>query len=363
MKHFNVKTTMFKAFIRHSSLIALALTVFLSSCEKEDTIDPSLVSSPGVYILNQGLDGKNNAGLSYYSFATGETKFDIFDGKLGDTGQDMMAYGSKLYITVSKSSVITVLDLKKGNLLKLIAVKNGDQPRSPRYLTYYEGNVYASTYDGNVIRIDTTQMEITGITAVGSNPEGIAAAEGKLYVANSNGLNFPNLDKTLSVVDIATFKETEKITVGLNPFIVKADQQGDIYLTYLGNYAGIPGGFQRINTKTKEVTDINITANQQFTIMDDKLYYIGVTYNADYSTNCSFGIFDVNTETSVTNQFISDDTTFNTAYGIGVDPNTSDVYIANTDYSNPGTVLIFDKNGKKKKTLNVGINACRFAFN
>ncbi|MDR2057763.1 MAG: hypothetical protein LBP83_05690 [Dysgonamonadaceae bacterium] len=364
MKYLNTKTVWSPVFIRHSLLVALMYVPVLFSCEQnEPSTFSNIITPPGVYILNQGSDGKNNAGLSYYSFKTGETSFDIFNGTLGDTGQDMMAYGSKLYITVSKSSVVTVLDLKTGKLLKRISVKKDEQQRTPRYLTYYEGNVYASTYDGNVIRLDTTSLEITGVTPVGSNPEGIAAVNGKLYVANSNGLEFGNPDKTLSVVDIASFKETKRITVGLNPYIVKADPYGDIYLTYLGNFNDISGGFQRVNTFTNEVTDINIPANQQFTIVDDLLYYFGITYNADYTTNCSFGIFNVKTETPVTNQFIADGTIINTAYGIGVDPDNKDVYIADTNYSNPGTVVIFGQDGKKKKTLNVGINACQFIFN
>jgi hypothetical protein len=286
-------------------------------------------SGPGVFILNQGTWGENNAYLSYYNFQTGKLQFDI---------------------TTTRQP------------LKSIDLLNGKEPREPRYLASYNGKVYVTTYDGNVIRIDTTSLTQDGITPVGSNPEGIAATNGKLYIANSGGTNYPNFDNTLSIVDIATFKEEKVLTVGLNPFIVRTDNYGNVYLTYKGNYGDSPGGFQKIDTKTNVITDIAIPANQEFTIAGDLLYFYGVTYNPDYSTNNTIGIYNVKTEQSVTNQFITDNTKFSTPYGIGVNPKNSDVYIADTDYSNPGIVYVFGSDGKKKNTINAGINPCKFVF-
>ncbi|GHV29888.1 hypothetical protein FACS1894177_01530 [Bacteroidia bacterium] len=334
------------------------------ACEENDPKPEPIVPTSGIFILNQGYFGANNSGISYYDFKTGATTFDITDGKLGDTGQDMIIYGSKLYVSVYGSSVINVIDLKTATSLKNIAVKNGNQGRGPRYLTSYNGKVYASTYDdGNVIRIDTTTLTIEAVIKVGSNPEGIAAANGKLYVANSNGLNFPNFDNTLSVVDIATFTETKKITVGLNPNYVAADDYGNIYLSYRGNHDDIPSGMQKIDTKTDVATNLTgVSCGASFTIVDDILYYFDVTYNADNSTNSTFGRYNIKTGQKVPGEVITDNTKINTASAIGVDPESKDVYISDTNYSTPDKVYIFGADGVRKKTIEVGISACKFVF-
>ena len=343
----------------------LFIAVGFTACEKDDPIpEPEPVESlSGVFILNQGSDGQNNAGISYYDFETGSIRFDIANQTLGDTGQDMIAYGSKLYVSVFGSSRITVFDMISRAHVKNIDLKDGEVLHQPRYLAPYNGKVYATTTDGYVVRMDTASLSWDGgKTKVGLNPEGIAAVNGKLYVANSGGYNWPVYNNTLSIVDIAKFQEEKTLTVGLNPNVVRADSYGNIYLTYVGNYDDIPGGFQRIDTKTTAVANISIPANQDFVITGDSLYFYGVTYNPDYSTNNTFGIYNVKTGQLVTNQLIKDGTKINTPFGIGVDDRTKDVYISDTDYSNPGTVYVFGTDGKKKNTLNVGINACKFVF-
>jgi len=343
----------------------LLLAIIFIVCKKDDPIPDSQPVKPvsGVFILNQGSWGQNNAGISYYDFETEEFQFDITNQSLGDLGQDMISYGNKLYVSVSESGRISIFDLKTQKLLKSIDLKNGMQVRQPRSLTSYNGKVLATTLDGNVIRIDTTSLSMDGVVRVGPNPEGIAAVNGKLYVANSGGFLPDNTyNNTLSIVDIAELKEEKTITVGLNPNFVHADSYGNVYLSYRGNYYDIPDGFQRIDTKTNTVTDISIPANQDFTIIGDSLYFYGVTYNPDFSTKNSFGIFNVKTGQLITEKLISDGTLIRTPYGIGVDPKTKDVYISDTDYSNPGIIHIFGPDGKKKKTLIVGINACKFVF-
>ena len=343
----------------------LLIAVSFTACEKDNAIPtPEPTDSiSGVFILNQGSNGLNNAGISYYDFATGNLQFDIANQKLGDTGEDMIAYGTKLYVSVFGSSRISVFDLKsRTNVANIDLKDDGGDLHQPYCLASYNGKVYATTSDGYIIRIDTASLSWDGMTAVGLNPVGIAAVNGKLYVANSGGLNYPVFNNTLSIVDIASFKEEKTLTVGLNPNVVHADSYGNVYLSYIGNYNDVPGGFQMIDTKTNTITDIPISANQDFVITGDSLYFYGITYNPDYSTSCTFGIYNIKTEQLVTNQIITDGTKIQTAYGIGVNEKTRDVYISDTDYSNPGNVYVFGPDGKKKNTLNVGVNACKFVF-
>jgi DNA-binding beta-propeller fold protein YncE len=346
-------------------LICIVLAVGFAGCEETPVPEsnPVIPGSHGVFILNEGSNGESNAGLSYYNIENGSFKSDILGGKLGDTGQDLLIYGGKLYISVSGSSTIVVLDVRTQETIKEIKIKNGEQARMPRYLESHGGKIYATCFDGNVIRLDTTSLVVEAIIPVGENPEGIAACNGKLYVANSGGLNFVSgPSKTVSVIDIASFKEDKKIEVGLNPYIIKADGLGDLYLSYQGNFYDIPGGFQRIDAQTGKVYDIGDHPKQNFTILDNLIYYYDVTYFPDFSTNISFGLYDVDKEVFLSQALISDGTAINTPYGIGVNPYTKEVYISDTDYKNPGIIHIFGPDGKKIKDLNAGINPTRFAF-
>jgi len=336
----------------------------LTSCEKDDNGGGKQVpkEGTGVFILNEGTWGGNNSTISFYDFDSEETYFDITSGKLGSGGMDVLIHGSKVYVTVSTSGTIIVLDKVNKEIIKKIDVKgNAGQSREPHYLAACAGKVYATTFDGNVVRIDTASLNIDGMVKVGNNPEGIAYAKGKLYVANTNGLDYSNIDNTLSVIDISSFQEETKITVGKNPYILKADNNGNIFITcraiWKSDWSGIetPGCFQYLNTQTKAVTTISDVSALKIAVEGDLCYY--------YDDNYPAGIGVYNTKTkSIEKQFITDGTSITIPYGIGVDPETKEVYISETDYVTPGEVHVFDANGKKQRTLNVGIGTCSFAF-
>ena len=348
----------------------LLLLPMIIACDEIDPIEiPTYVpGAKGVFILNEGNWSDNDASLSFYNLETGNVTLDILGGKLGDTGQDMMIYGNKLYISVNVSSVIDVVDLTSQKSIKRIPLfDDAGIPREPRYLAAWEGNVYVTTYDGYVVKMDTTRLEVAAITQVGDNPDGIAAVAGKLYVANSGGMNYMKgtpPDNTLSVVDIAQFKQEKTIKVGVNPYIVKADKEGNLYVTYRGDYnnPSVPSGIQKVDTKTGIVSDLPIFANQKFDILDNLLYFYNVVYDENWTPSGSFGVYDLKKEKLTSDKIISDGTIVNFPYTIGVNPQNKDVYISNQEFPNRAKVFVFGRDGKKKTTLDVGIGANTFVF-
>ena len=210
--------------------------------------------SKSLYVLNQGQDGRNNASLTYYNLATNLTTDDIFKAKnnrgLGDIAQDVIRYGSNIYITLTNSSIVEVVNATTGISKKTISMVNSsNQPSKPRSLAALNGKVYITLLDGHLARLDTTTLTIDKTIAVGTNPEGIAVANNKLYVANSGGFNYQvnaKSDSTISVIDPTTFTETKKIKVVINPTMIKADKYGDLYVLSMGNYWDIPSALQRI---------------------------------------------------------------------------------------------------------------------
>lgn len=312
----------------------------------------------GVYILNSGKMGNNNSNISFYNFLTTEFKTKVFESangtSLGDTGQDMVVYGSKMYIAVYGSGVIYVTD-KQGKKLAAIESVKGDKKQQPRGLTSYEGKVYATLYDGYLAKIDTTKLEIESQVAVGRNPEYVRAANNKLYVANSGGLDYNTplgYDKTVSVVDVATFRETEKIPVVINPDKMAVDSEGDIYVISNGNYGDIPNTLQRIDASTHKVT--NVGNATWMSMNNDKLYIIYSQYDANWNQVVSYHIFDAKTEKMLTDKFITDGTTVNKPFSINADPVYNYIYIGTSDYTNNGDMYIFTSDGKLVKKLDTG---------
>ncbi|GHV55745.1 hypothetical protein FACS1894182_00700 [Bacteroidia bacterium] len=352
------------------------LALCISSCESNPVPDPNppleLPVTHGVFILNQGGNEQNNATLSFYDPGSKTLTPVAFPSAvspnssepLGDLGQDMLLYGNKLYIVVSNSSYIRVLDLgKREHLGKIILADDAGKPRAPRYLTATGGKVYVTcSTDGTVARIDTASLKVDGSVKVGSYPEGIAVCShnNKLYVANSGF----GTGKTVSVIDIATFKEDQKIEVGINPDIVKA-YNNYVYLSYQGNWEDIPGGFQRIDAHNNTVTTLGSYPKADFSLEDGTIYYYDVTYNpVDWSVELSFGKFNTSDESYPhPSPLITDATQLVSPFGIGIQPATKNVYITDAiDYVNPGKVYVFNPAGKKIDEFTAGISPCKVVF-
>ncbi|NDV64865.1 YncE family protein [Bacteroides sp. 224] len=354
-------------------LILLFLACF-SSCDDMEDIDTNqqengTVQETGteeLYILSEGLFNLNNSTLMRYTFKDNKRIQEYFRTinrrGLGDTANDMAIYGSKLYIVVNVSSQIEVIDLQTGQSIKRIPMlKENGSARQPRNIAFHKNKAYVCSFDGTVARIDTTSLDIDGIVKVGRNPDGICVQNNKLYVSNSGGLDNPNYDNTVSVIDLSSFSETKKISVGSNPGRIKADKYGNVYVVVRGNITDGNYAFKRIDSQTDEVIE---TMNEQvlnFDI-DDHIAYL---YNYNYSTNESrIKVYDLNTQTTIRDQFITDGTILETPFGIHVNPYSGNVYITEAyNYQVTGDVLCFSPHGQLLFRLNdVGINPNTVVF-
>ncbi|WP_156032831.1 YncE family protein [Prevotella sp. 10(H)] len=312
----------------------------------------------GIYILNSGKQGHNNANMSFYDLTAKTLSTKVFEAangiSLGDTGQDIIVYGTKMYIAVYGSGVIFVTDKQGKQLGKIESVKNG-KAQQPRGFTTHDGKVYVTYFDGNLAKIDTTKMEIEAQVPVGRNPEYVRVANNNLYVANSGGLDYNNpigYDKFVSVVDIATFKETTKIPVVINPDKMAVDSEGDIYVISNGDYKTIPNTLQRIDAKTHKVT--NVGNATWMNINNDKLYIIYSQYDANWNQVITYSVYDTKTEKIITDKFITDGTVVNKPFSITTDPVNNYVYIGTSDYTNNGDMYIFSAEGKLINKFDTG---------
>ncbi|MBC8052321.1 MAG: YncE family protein [Sphingobacteriaceae bacterium] len=351
-----------------SAVLALVGVFVFSSCRKDKEAEPYVQVTSGVFVLNEGGWGANNASLSYFDFGSGAVTANIYSsanpqiGTLGDLAQDMHVYGSKMYIVVGGSEIVEVVDKNSIKSIKTIEMDG----TSPKNITSANGKIFISAQDDKVYVIDTVSLNIQKSIPVGKEPAHMAVVGNKLYVTNSGEYNHPTYDNTISVIDLTTLTELTKFTVDINMSHIEADQYGDLYVVSRGRSYGteplVNSKLYVINSTTgsiKKVFDFEITS---LTIHNDIAY----TYTFSYiSGEKSYRVLDVKNETVISQSLITDGTasTIQTPYGIGVDPVSGDVYIADAkDYVNAGKVFAYDKTGKQKYSFTAGPLPSGFSF-
>jgi len=361
-------------------LLLLALT----ACRKDAAVVPEeveQVSAPSdatsFFLLNEGNMNMNKASLDRFDAATGAYRRNIFEASnpdvirgLGDVGNDIKAYGSKLYVVVNISNKVEVLDLRTARRISKIDIPNC------RYISFDAGKAYVSSYEGavgntnkaegSIVRIDTASLSIEARTKVGRQPEEIAIVGRKLYVANSGGYNPTNYERSVSVVDLNSFQEIKRIDVADNLHRVRADQYGDVYVSSRGDYYGTPSNLFVIDTRTDQVKKVFDVSTSNIWIDGDLGYVYSLEWDYTKQRNTvNYSIINVRDETLVQGSFIKDGTEKNITkpFGIAVDPKTKDIYVSDAkDYLSPGTLYCFDKNGIKKWSVTTGDIPAHIAF-
>ena len=370
--------------------ILILLIVVISSftsCQSDDPIiKEEIVELPsqtptaveGFYLLNEGNMSSNKASLDYYDYKTGVYKRNIYSQAnpeatlgLGDVGNDIAVYGNKIYAVINNSNKVEVMDAKTTKRLKVIDIKNG------RYVTFGNGKVYVSSYDGEigldnntpngfVAEIDTTSLNIGRTVKVGRQPEGLAVVGQKLYVANSGGYNPTNYERTVSVIDLKTFTKTKDIDVAINLNRLKVDSDGDIYVSSRGDYYSIASKLFVIDTKTDLVKKTFDIACANLWIAGDQAYVIGSEFNyTTFENVITYSLINTKTETLLPQSFLPKSVSdlITTPYGIAVDPISFNIYITDAgDYVSPGKLYCLDKDGNTKFTVTTGDIPAHIAF-
>ena len=339
------------------SLLCAAMALAAVSCSNNDlpptgpvagepsASDPAIA---GLFILNSGKMGMNDASLAYFDASSRVVSTNVFKDangkKLGDTGNSLLIYGKKMYIALTGSSIVFVTDMR-GNLIKEITVGGDNANLSPRCLVSGDGKVYVSYMEGYVGAVDTTNFSVKKVK-VGPMPEGIAYANKKVYVANSDGYNYEGgYGKTVSVIDASTFTVTKTLDVASNPQTLHVASNNKVYLVSLGDYADVPAKLQKINTSTDTVTEIPDIEPTNMAIGKDGVAYIQVTeYDENWNAISSYYTFDT-TKDKLVGELVSPADIPN-GYSIFADKVTGDVYIGTSDYISNGDVYLLSAEGE-----------------
>jgi hypothetical protein len=325
----------------------------------------------GFYLLNEGNMGNNKSTLDYMDLTEGKYHRNIYSAanptvpkELGDVGNDLAIYGSKLYAVINGSNKIEIMDKFTVKRLGQIDIPNC------RYIKFHEGYAYVTSYAGPVkinpvyeqigyvAKVDTTTFQVVARCLVGFQPDELEIVGNKIYVANSGGYLIPNYENTVSVIDIQSFTETKRIEVALNLHRLRADKYGNLWTSSRGDYEGQRSRLYWIDTKTDKLVDSLNVAVSNFTLNGDSLYIYSTEWNnVSISNEVSYSIVDVVKKQIVTHNFITDGTEKNieNPSGIMLHPVNKDIYITDGgNYVYPGTLYCFDRNGKKKWSEQTG---------
>jgi DNA-binding beta-propeller fold protein YncE len=361
------------------------MTLFLAGCRHDELVVPTEydiindvpdpdTSIRGFYLVNEGNMGSNKCTLDYFDYFTGLYARNFYAERnpnvikeLGDVGNDIGIYGSKLYVVVNCSHKVEVLDSRTGTRLGQVDIPNC------RYVRFYRGKAYVSSYVGPVLidpdapkgavyEVDTTSLKVTRKVSVGYQPEEMEIVDDYMYVANSGGYRVPNYDNTVSVIQIVDFKQVQQIPVGINLHRLKKDRYNKLWVTSRGDYQSRPSRMyvmdKRRGYNQMIVTDTLPFGVSNMAIRGDSLYFYSTEWNNYTQSNTiTYGIVDVRTKRLVSDNFITDGTEkeITIPYGIAVHPETGDILVTDAkNYVSSGTLYCFDRQGRKKWSVRTG---------
>lgn len=325
----------------------------LNACRHVPVVQPEEHAfGHGLFVLNEGNMGSNKASIdfldierdTFYRNVYPEANPEVIK-ELGDVGNDIAIYGSRLYAVINVSGKIEVMNTQAQRIGQV------DVPNcrsicfqgAYAYVTSYAGPVSLDASHaqiGYVAKIDTATLAIVDTCHVGYQPNGIACDGNCLYVANSGGYMFPNYDSTVSVIALSSFHETKRITVAKNlDRIVYDAPHNALFVSSLGDYYECPACLYRIDLASGHSEPLNFGASS-LCLAGNSLYYLTSAFTGELE----LGI--LNTATLQRQSLPIGDLSLITPYAIAVEYEGGDIYLTDArDYVTPGVLYRLSPSG------------------
>ena len=342
----------------------------------------------GMYLLNEGNMGSNKSTLDYLDLSGSDSTVHYYRNiyskqnpsavmSLGDVGNDCQIYGSKLWMVINCSNKVEVA--RASDAVKIGKV---DIPNC-RYVTFKDQYAYVSSYVGAVYsgsssplgcvyKVDTLSLQVVDSCTVGYQPEEMAIIGNLLYVANSGGyqgMTGQGYESTVSVVDITTMHEVDKIVVAPNLHHVKADKYNQLWVTARGNYMSEKSSIWWLKPDVNGKMIVGGQLKQPVSdlcIVGDSLYFYGSQWSEVTMTNTvTYGIIDIRTHEIVSNKLsdANEISNIQMPYGIIVNPIHRDFYLMDAkNYVSSGELLHFLPDGTFDWKVNTGDIPAHAAF-
>lgn len=364
--------------------VLLMGTAVMTSCS-DDNDGPETylqVYSTGAYVVNSGnMYSKIESSLTAIDYASSTATQNVFktaNGRtLGNTANDGIVYGNKIYLAVDQSNTIEVIDKKTKQSIKQIKtteLPGNAEGAHPRHIIAGGGNVYFTTYGGYVAAVDTTSFALQKKWQVGNYPEGLVFGNHTLYVANSNyGAGGGNI----SCINLSNDNVETKNIEGVN------NPTGIYYaagLLYVLDNQYYDASYNAYGENALRAVDFAVGKSQK---VADGNYAVCVTPGAItrtqvvrpyfYVLNAPFG------GTPSVSALAAGSTQAQTMTlsempvspcGIFADPLNGHIFVlsyrlgdkGNPDYNGNGYVVEYDRAGQKQHEYETGVGSCAMFF-
>lgn len=363
--------------------VLLMGTAVMTSCS-DDNDGPETylqVYSTGAYVVNSGnMYSKIESSLTAIDYASSTATQNVFktaNGRtLGNTANDGIVYGNKIYLAVDQSNTIEVIDKKTKQSIKQIktTLLGNAEGAEPRHIIAGGGNVYFTTYGGYVAAVDTTSFALQKKWQVGNYPEGLVFGNHTLYVANSNyGAGGGNI----SCINLSNDNVETKNIEGVN------NPTGIYYaagLLYVLDNQYYDASYNAYGENALRAVDFAVGKSQK---VADGNYAVCVTPGAItrtqvvrpyfYVLNAPFG------GTPSVSALAAGSTQAQTMTlsempvkpcGIFADPLNGHIFVlsyrlgdkGNPDYNGNGYVVEYDRAGQKQHEYETGVGSCAMFF-
>lgn len=358
---FKTTRTMKKNLLALGIILMAALT--FTACSDDNDFDDGRqqpeVANPTTYVACAGNFKANDGtvGILFYNATARPTSpFRYYDAYTAQNGeevgdaQDLIVVGDKVVITGTTSSKIEILN-RLGRLEKKILMPKVE----PRYLATDGKYVYFSAYSGKIYKMNPNDLQkpIIDSVEVGPYPEAISVANGKLY-ANMSDHNFDNKGKSISVVDLGSFKKVKEIEVVLNPYNQSIAVGNDIY--FVSNYHSENALVQKIDATTDKVTSVCKASAIAYDAPKKALVCL---YAAYYDTAKRFFFYDLKTGAEADIAM----TGLKSPQQVNVDSKGQIYVIDNPSYKAPSEVFYYSPAGKLiQGNIQVGYSAQNVRF-
>jgi len=348
----------------------LAFAAVVTSCSNDDDKDlfPSELVK-GAYVVNSGFFSNDAASITKYDYDANEITeyYDQLQNEgnvMTSAPQSVYVLGDKLFVAGNEPDRVLVYnplwvgqDTITTNIIK------------PRYFAVDGDNLYVSCWGGNVWSDQSVSYlvkynMVTGTSekiSLPGGPEGMAVANGKLYVALS-------YSKKIAVMNLSTKAISYIETSAVSNSMVK-DANGNIYVALISSYSSptTETGLGFINTQTDVLTryPLDAVSSSSSSILavskdNSKVYVVAAAYNANWEMVGGVQVFNTSTKTFEANPLISDVTGIN---AVSVSPANGDVYVLiSTGGSTKGEMKIYSAAHELKATKTVGANPSQAIF-
>jgi len=328
-------------FLKTSSFI-LSI-ILLTSCSlfdkgsKNDNPAGTLSGRKGVYVVNEGNFNGGNGSLSFFSFDSLKIYNDIFstinNRPLGDVPFSATVSDDKLYIAVNNSGKIEVADM---NTLKSVATISGlNSPRNILFISLSKAYV-TSLWSQDVAVINPVSNIVSGSIRLRRSSEAILSFGEKAYISCWVS------GSEVMVVNTATDKLTDSISVGHEPESMALDKNGRLWVLCSGGYTGefFPE-LIRINTSTDSVEKrIQFPSKSQY----PSTLRINSSLDTLYYLDNGIWEMPVNSESLPLQPLVK--ASGRTFYKLGIRDQGNEIYATNVaDYQQRGYLLRIAKDG------------------